>query len=304
MKIGIRLESLGLPLRKALQEATRLSVGGVQFDAAGDLAPGQLSQTGRRELKHLLRSYNLEVTAVGCPLRRGLDTMDQLDQRIDQVKAVMALSFDMGPRLTIIQAGKVPGPPVPGEPNPAQTAAMLGLATTGSGLLLAGPESTDLAGLVAGISGTATPAGPTPTVIPEAIAALAEHGDRTGTILALETGLESGDDLGKFLARFDTGGLGANFDPANLLLNGFDPYEGARGLAGRIVHVTARDGRRSSTRRSDGEVALGNGDLEWMRLLGTFEEVGYHSWLTVARDEGDQRPQDVAAGVQFLRRLI
>ena len=33
-----------------------------------------LSQTGRREFRHLLRSHNLELTALGCPLRRGLDT--------------------------------------------------------------------------------------------------------------------------------------------------------------------------------------------------------------------------------------
>ena len=47
LKIGIRLESLGLPLRRALREAQRLGVRGVQADAAGDLSPHALSQTGR-----------------------------------------------------------------------------------------------------------------------------------------------------------------------------------------------------------------------------------------------------------------
>jgi L-ribulose-5-phosphate 3-epimerase len=54
LKIGIRLESLGLPLRRALAEAARLGVPGVQVDAAGDLSPGELSQSGRREFRHLL----------------------------------------------------------------------------------------------------------------------------------------------------------------------------------------------------------------------------------------------------------
>ena len=53
--IGVRLESLGLPLPPALDEAARLGVGGVQIDAVGDLSPDRLSQTGRRELRHLLR---------------------------------------------------------------------------------------------------------------------------------------------------------------------------------------------------------------------------------------------------------
>src|SRR6059058_6632212 len=100
--IGIRLESLGLPLRRGLTEASRLGVSGVQVDAAGDLAPDQLSQTGRREFRHLLRAHNLELTAIGCPLRRGLDVAEQQEQRIDHVKKVMSLSFDLGPRVAIV----------------------------------------------------------------------------------------------------------------------------------------------------------------------------------------------------------
>src|SRR5881227_1411943 len=95
LKIGVRLESLGLPLRRALQEAERLGVAGVQVDATGDLTPQKLSQTGRREFRHLLRAHNLELTAVGCPLRRGLDAAENQEARIDHVKAVMGLSFDL-----------------------------------------------------------------------------------------------------------------------------------------------------------------------------------------------------------------
>src|SRR4029079_15310353 len=73
MKIGIRLESLALPLRKGLDQAVRMGAAGVQIDAIGDLLPDRLSQTGRREFANLLRSLNLELAALSCPLRRGLD---------------------------------------------------------------------------------------------------------------------------------------------------------------------------------------------------------------------------------------
>src|SRR5436190_10166372 len=96
LKIGIRLESLGLPLHRALQEVQRLGVTGVQVDAAGDLSPRTLSQSGRRAFHHLLRSYNLELTALGCPLRRGLDTPEDQQQRIDHIKEVLGLSRDLG----------------------------------------------------------------------------------------------------------------------------------------------------------------------------------------------------------------
>src|SRR5437868_9250063 len=108
IKLGLCLKSLGVPFRRALVEAQKLGVSGVELDATGDFAPKSLSQTGRRELRHLLRSYNLELTALGCPLRRGLDVPDNQQQRIDLVKDVLSLSFDLGPRLAVVHAGPIP----------------------------------------------------------------------------------------------------------------------------------------------------------------------------------------------------
>jgi sugar phosphate isomerase/epimerase len=116
-KIGIRLESLGLPLRRGLTEAGRVGAGGVQADAVGDLVPDQLSQSGRREFRHLLRAHNLELTALGCPLRRGLDTAENQQPRLEHIQKVLTLSADLGPRLVIVQAGAIPEKPdsVPGR---------------------------------------------------------------------------------------------------------------------------------------------------------------------------------------------
>jgi L-ribulose-5-phosphate 3-epimerase len=258
LKIGISLKSLGLPLRRGLNEAQRLGVSGVEVDAVGDLAADQLSQTGRRQFRHLLKTYGLELTAVGCPLRRGLDAAENQEARIEHVKKVLSLSFDLGPRIVVIQAGRVP------------------------------EEDADPRGGLLG----------------EALLALGQYGDRVGVRLALETGLEPGAALARFLDRFNTGGLAVNYDPANLLMNGFDLYDAARALAGKIVHAHAKDARSASTSRSAQEVPLGHGDIDWLQLLGVLEEIDYHGWLTVERDSGDNRAADVAAGVGFLRRLI
>jgi sugar phosphate isomerase/epimerase len=258
LKIGVRLESLGLPLRRALQEVQRLGVTGVQADAAGDLAPRTLSPTGRREVRHLLRSYNLELTALGCPLRRGLDTPEGQQQRIDHTKAVLGLSRDLGARIVIVQAGRI-------------------------------PEQAD---------------DPRALLLAEALHALGRHGDHVGAVLALETGLESGAVLRAFLERLDTGGLGANLNPANLLLHDFDPCASARALRDKVVHTHATDARRASPGRSAEEVPPGHGDLDWPHYLGVLEEIGYGGWLTIEREGGGDRVAEVAAGVGFLRRLV
>ena len=258
LKIGIRLESLGLPLRKALQQASRLGVGGVQVDAVGDLSPTRLSETGRREFRHMLRAYNLELTALGCPLRRGLDVAEDQQPRLEHVRKVMSLGYDLGPRVVIVQAGQVP------EDVNSERGARLS----------------------------------------ESLTALAQHGDRIGVTLALETGLESGAVLRAFLDRFDSGSLGVNFDPANLLLHGFDVYESVRALHGKIVHAHAKDARASSASRAAQEVPLGHGDIDWIEYLAVLEEVDYCGWITIEREVSDNRLADAAAAVAFLRRFV
>jgi sugar phosphate isomerase/epimerase len=258
LKIGVYLDPLGLPLRRALQEAERLGVTGVQVDAAAALAPHVVSQTGRREFRHLLRAHNLELTALGCPLRHGLDIAENQEQRIDYVRKVLSLSFDLGPRVAVVEPGRI------------------------------AEDDTD----------------PRFHLLSEALRALGNYGDRTGTTLALETGLEPGDALRRFLNGFDTAGLGVNLDPANLLLHGFDPYSSARSLAGKIVHAHAKDARLAGSSRVAQDVPLGHGDIDWLQFFGVLEEIEYRGWLTIERASGANRLADVAAGVAFLRRFL
>ena len=59
------------------------------------------------------------------------------------------------------------------------------------------------------------------------------------------------------MGTFDTGSLGVNYDPANMLLNGFDPIQSLPPLHGKLVHVHARDAKISSSSRNGVEVPLG-----------------------------------------------
>ncbi len=110
-QLGIVLETTGLPVRQALAAASRLGVAGVQIDAVGDLAPDRLTATGRRDFRNLLKSYNLELTAVHCPLRKGLDAAEHQQQRIEHVRKAMQFAFDLGPRVAVAPMPKVPTDP-------------------------------------------------------------------------------------------------------------------------------------------------------------------------------------------------
>jgi sugar phosphate isomerase/epimerase len=107
-KIGVVLESLGKPLRTVLPLVAKVGVQGVQFDGAGDFHPDKLSQTGRREVRHLITMHQLEMAALYCPLRYSLDTQENYEGRIQYVKKVMQLAYDLGTRVTIVAAGEIP----------------------------------------------------------------------------------------------------------------------------------------------------------------------------------------------------
>src|SRR5207249_945795 len=90
------------------REAARLGAKGVVLDATGDLAPDRLSETGRRELRHVLRAIELDLIALHLPTRRAFDTEEQLDDRLARAARAFALAYDLGSHLVLARVGGVP----------------------------------------------------------------------------------------------------------------------------------------------------------------------------------------------------
>lgn len=111
MQIGVCFESLGLPFRQALPRVAAMGVRGLQIDAVGNLTPQTLTDTGRRELRTLLRTHSLELTALNCPLRHGIDIIENQEARIEHIRQIMVLAFELGPRLVIVQCPRISDEP-------------------------------------------------------------------------------------------------------------------------------------------------------------------------------------------------
>jgi sugar phosphate isomerase/epimerase len=111
LRIGIVAESTGLAVRQAVAEAAKMGAAGLQVDAAGDLSPDRLGESGRREFRNLLRSFNQDLAALNVPLRHGLDTAENQQQRIEHVRKAMQLAFDLGARKVVVPLPKVPDEP-------------------------------------------------------------------------------------------------------------------------------------------------------------------------------------------------
>lgn len=108
VKIALQLKSLKLPFKKALTAAHELKVEAVEIDARSELRPGELSQTGLREIRKMLSDLGLKVAAVGFQTRRGYHEQEDLDARVDATKAAMGMAYQLGAAVVVNQIGVVP----------------------------------------------------------------------------------------------------------------------------------------------------------------------------------------------------
>jgi len=119
---------------------------------------------------------------------------------------------------------------------------------------------------------------------------------------ACETGPEDTPLMRDFLAALACEGLKVNYDPANLVMKGYDVVRGVYALAPLIVHTHAKDG----IRRPDGsrqEVPVGKGQVPWESYVAALREVGYEGFFTIERESGDDPVADAIAAKRFLERL-
>jgi sugar phosphate isomerase/epimerase len=130
---------------------------------------------------------------------------------------------------------------------------------------------------------------------------LGDFAARHGVTLATETGLESGATLRRILERAETQGLGVNFDPANLVMNGFDHLAAVRELFPFIVHTHAKDGVRREGKSQ--EVPLGDGHVNFPAYVGLLTSLGYSGAYTIEREVGEDAVGDIRKAVSFLKRL-
>ncbi|MCX7805604.1 MAG: sugar phosphate isomerase/epimerase, partial [Planctomycetota bacterium] len=132
----------------------------------------------------------------------------------------------------------------------------------------------------------------------KALYEIGEHAKYLGVTFATETGPEDPPALAALLNSIGSEGLGVNYDPANLVGNGFDHIEGVRHLAKRIKHTHAKDRKRGGP-----EVPLGEGDVDFPKWTSALRAAGYEGPLTIEREGGEDRVGEIRRAVEFLRKL-
>lgn len=145
-------------------------------------------------------------------------------------------------------------------------------------------------------------------VMQSACSELAGYADSCEAHFAIETGPEKSALLASFLDTLGSTGVAVNLDPANLVMcSADDPVQAVYNLKRYIVHTHAKDGimlDKPVNGRTYLELPLGQGGVDFRKYLKALDDIGYHGFLTIEREVGDDPAGDIGMAAEFLKKLI
>ncbi len=280
MKLGVIVDCFKKGVKEGIITAGKLGFEGVQIYATrGEFSPQALTEEAKQEFKALLKENNLVVSALcGDMGGHGFEKEEDNAERIEKTKAIIDLAEEFGAKVITTHIGVIPD-----DVKHPRFITML-----------------------------------------NALTECGEYAKTKGVTLAIETGPESAPTLYSFVSRTN-GGVGVNLDPANfVMVTGQDPAEAVLLLKDYIVHTHLKDGRmlnRTEPKKiydhfADGgidalnvadyfiELPVGEGDVDWAKYIGALKQIGYQGFLTVEREKGDKREEDIANAVKFVKKYL
>jgi sugar phosphate isomerase/epimerase len=138
------------------------------------------------------------------------------------------------------------------------------------------------------------------------VAAVADHCAAHGLQLNLETGQEAAVELRQFIQNVDRPNVGVNFDPANFVLYGTDdPFATLQVLGPFVQGVHCKDAVPATAVGQMGtDVPLGQGTVDYRRLLPRLWALGYRGPLILEREHGPTIRADIQHGRAYLQRIL
>lgn len=274
--IGVMLESFHTDIMTAIAKAAEVGASGVQIYATkGELSPDSLTSAKAKELLKAIKSHGLVVSALCGDLGQGFYRPDKNPSLIEKSKRILDFAEAF-------------------ETN---------IVTTHIGVIPSDPDHERF------------------KILQAACFELAEYADSKNAHFAIETGPEPAEVLKNFLDTLGSKGVAVNLDPANfVMVTGDDPVQAVYTLKDYIVHTHAKDGHRNYYRDPEKvyglvesemlaspsftELPLGDGDVDFPAYIKALDDIGYHGFLTIEREVGDEPEKDIRRAVDFLNSII
>ena len=110
LKIGVMIESFRLGVKKGIEKASEIGADGFQiFATSGEMAPENLSQSGREDFLHFVESLGLKISALcGDFGGHGLEDATDNNWKVEKTKKIMDLAADLKTDVVTTHIGVIP----------------------------------------------------------------------------------------------------------------------------------------------------------------------------------------------------
>lgn len=136
----------------------------------------------------------------------------------------------------------------------------------------------------------------------KAMTEFGKYAEDHGKVYASETGPETIELMREFIDALPNKGIALNYDPANLVMNGFNPVLGVLAGSELIVHTHVKDGVRYVDGSCE-EVPVGKGQVPFGEYFSMLDAIGYDGYFTIEREVGDNRVVDIRGAVEVIKSL-
>jgi sugar phosphate isomerase/epimerase len=106
--LSVATRSVAKDLKQSLGLITPWGVEGVQFDYMQEIKPFNFSESGKKQLFHLLKECELKLASVTVPLRKSLSDEVHIEARLDVLKEAMQFAASGRAQVITFRAGRIP----------------------------------------------------------------------------------------------------------------------------------------------------------------------------------------------------
>ena len=279
MKIGVITDCFKLSLEESLKTAAELGFDGVQIYATiGDFSP-EMSKEKRLEIKKLLASLGLEVSALcGDMGGHGFQIEKDNAERVEKTKRIIDLACDFDTKVVTTHIGVIPAD----KSHPRYAVMLDALSRCGAyakekGVTLAietGPETADvLYDFVSAIDG-----------------GVGVNLDPANFVMVTgQDPVEAVELLGKYIVHTHV--------KDGVMLKRTDPEM----IYGCFAGETYESLNIGECFR---EMPLGEGDVDFPKYIDALRRIGYQGYLTVERETGDDPKSDIILAKETVKKLM
>jgi sugar phosphate isomerase/epimerase len=296
-KLSVVAAALNSDLRTAAREARSQDFRGIQLNArTNELDLTTLSVSGQREVRQVIRSFDLEIDSLLIDLgQKGLGPTADVDAVLAKLDGVMQAARGLQTPLVCVEIGPLPAPVEEAKPAPAMDSFSAGLIII--------PEKSQSGALTTTPGTVSRPFDSNfAASVDAALAEIGRAADRYGVMLAFRSDLAGFAALDRALRQAACSWFGVDLDPVAMLGDQWSADEIFSRLGGMIRHVRGRDAVAGADHRTK-PVVIGTGSVNWESMLSLLDDAGFSGWIAIDPLDLRDRKAAAIAGAGFLRKF-